>query len=181
MEKKGQTYLKMKAINWPKEFLPGTTDNFTSNEVIIKDLSTKDIWIFLEDASLWSSYYKNIVDVKMKNQKSFRLNGLTKFNYTILGLNLEAIMLEYIPPEKNNEGRISWYAFLDDDKDKRIDIVHCWLIENLDGGRVRILSQTSQKGIPAINFKNSHPNIIVNFNQDWIDNLVKIAFQYKKK
>ena len=52
MEKKGQTYSKMNAINWPKEFLPGTTDNFTSNEVIIKNLSTKDIWIYLEDTSL---------------------------------------------------------------------------------------------------------------------------------
>ena len=78
----------------------------------------------------------------MKNQKSFRLNGLSKFKYTILGLDLDAIMLEYIPPENNNEGRISWYAFLDDDKNKRIDIVHCWLIDNLHG-RVRILSQTS--------------------------------------
>ena len=99
MEKKGQTYSKMNAINWPKEFLPGTTDNFTSNEVIIKDLSTKDIWIFLEDASLWSSYYKNIVDVKMKNQKSFHLNGLSKFKYTILVLDLDTIMHEFIPPE----------------------------------------------------------------------------------
>ena len=99
MEKKGQTYSKMNAINWPKEFLPGTTDNFTSNEVIIKNLSTKDIWIFLEDSSLWSSYYKNIVDVKMKNQKSFRLNGLSKFKYTILVLDLDTIMHEFIPPE----------------------------------------------------------------------------------
>lgn len=181
MEKKGQTYDKMNTINWPKEFLPGTTDNFSSNEVIIKGLTTKEVFLFIEDASLWSTYNKNIVEVKMKNQKTTKLNGLSQFNYTILGIQLEASIIEYIPPEKNKEGRISWYAFSNEDKDKRIDIVHCWLIENLNGGRVRILTQESQKGIPAVNFANSHPNIIINFNQDWLDLLVKMALKYKKK
>ena len=29
-------------IYWPEEYLPGTTDNFVSNEVIVKDLKAED-------------------------------------------------------------------------------------------------------------------------------------------
>lgn len=180
MEKKGQTYSKMNAINWPKEFLPGKTDNFTSNEKIMKGLTSKEIFLFLEDTSLWSQYNKNIVDIKMVNQKTTKLNGLSQFHYNILGISLEASVIEYIPPEKNIEGRISWFAS-NNNKDNKIEFIHCWLVENLDGGRVRILTQESQKGQLAINFAQSHPNIIVNFNQDWIDSIEKMAFQFKKK
>lgn len=30
-------------INWPEQYLPGTTDNFASNEVIVKGLRTADV------------------------------------------------------------------------------------------------------------------------------------------
>jgi hypothetical protein len=37
--------------NWPKEYLPGTTDNFASNEVIVKDLTAADVFLTTSTAS----------------------------------------------------------------------------------------------------------------------------------
>lgn len=34
----------MNEIFWPEDNLPGTTDNFCSNEVIVAGLSTSDVW-----------------------------------------------------------------------------------------------------------------------------------------
>jgi len=47
------------AILWPDHFLPGTTDNFVSNEVIAKDVTSTQIWALLANISKWESYYKN--------------------------------------------------------------------------------------------------------------------------
>lgn len=31
-------------IKWPEGYLPGTTDNFTSNEIIAKVITAKDVF-----------------------------------------------------------------------------------------------------------------------------------------
>lgn len=36
--------MKQSAIIWPNDYLPGTTDNFASNEIIVAGLSAKEIW-----------------------------------------------------------------------------------------------------------------------------------------
>ena len=33
----------MNAINWPKEYLPGLTDNYVSNEVIVKGITVEAV------------------------------------------------------------------------------------------------------------------------------------------
>lgn len=33
----------MNAINWPKEYLPGLTDNYASNEVIVKGITVEEL------------------------------------------------------------------------------------------------------------------------------------------
>lgn len=40
------------AINWPERFIPGFTDNFCSNEVIVAGLTAQDIWPLLVTPSL---------------------------------------------------------------------------------------------------------------------------------
>ena len=54
-------------INWPHGYLPGYTDNFASNEVIVRNLTAKEVFDTLIDASLWESYYKNSSDVEFDN------------------------------------------------------------------------------------------------------------------
>ena len=38
---------KMESIRWPEDYLPGMTDNFASNEVIVEGLSVEDVWALL--------------------------------------------------------------------------------------------------------------------------------------
>lgn len=51
------------AIVWPTKFLPGTTDNFTSNETIAKGVSAQQVWGLLSNISQWESYYDNVSDI----------------------------------------------------------------------------------------------------------------------
>ncbi len=39
--------MKMNAIHWPEGFIPGLTDNFCSNEVIVTDLTPEAVWPLL--------------------------------------------------------------------------------------------------------------------------------------
>ncbi|MBR1730367.1 MAG: hypothetical protein IJ728_12690 [Selenomonadaceae bacterium] len=51
-------------INWPHEYLPGTTDNFASNEIIVKGITAQDVFENLIDTSIWTTYYKNASDIE---------------------------------------------------------------------------------------------------------------------
>lgn len=42
----------MNEILWPKKYLPGTTDNFVSNEKIIKDMTAEEVWKYLNNTSM---------------------------------------------------------------------------------------------------------------------------------
>jgi hypothetical protein len=44
----------MNEIFWPEDYIPGFTDNFVSNEVIVAGLRAMDVWWpFLSKAPLW--------------------------------------------------------------------------------------------------------------------------------
>ena len=180
MEKKGQSYEKMNAINWPKEYLPGTTDTFVSNEIIVKGISLKEVWPYLVDASKWPTYYSNSGDIKMYNQNTTVLAKDTKFHFSTFGFPIEAEVIEFVPPEDGKEARIAWHGWAECDAEKRLDVVHAWLIEDLEGGRCRILTQESQIGKPAVELHNSHPNTMINGHQDWLDGLAKVTLKNKK-
>ncbi len=69
------------AISWPQKFLPGTTDNFVSNETIAANLSASQIWPLLQDVSKWESYYNNVSDItppssgpKLKEGDTFKFS-----------------------------------------------------------------------------------------------------------
>ena len=49
--------MQQSAIVWPEGYLPGTTDNFASNEIIVSGLTAKQIWAQLDDTTLWPTYY----------------------------------------------------------------------------------------------------------------------------
>lgn len=51
----------MSDIIWPEGFVPGFTDNYCSNEVIVAGLSTKDIWPLLNTPALWPTDRKSVV------------------------------------------------------------------------------------------------------------------------
>lgn len=164
----------LNAIHWPENYLPGHTDNFVSNEVIVSNLSVQDIWPFLVNAHLWPSYYGNASDIDLNGAKRLELNLV--FFFKTFGFPVNAQVVEYAPPKDHQPARIAWHGWAGEpDSSDRLDVHHAWLIENLPYDRVRILTQETQIGRPAQELAHTKPNPMLNGHQDWLDGLVKIA------
>ncbi|KAH0356522.1 hypothetical protein KCU81_g753, partial [Aureobasidium melanogenum] len=169
-------------IIWPEKFLPGTTDNFVSNETIVKGLSAADIWKYLADITKWESYYWNCSEITPPESGPFLEKG-DKFSFSTFGFPpLPSEVYESVKPSKTEVGRIAWRAISDGDgdEDKAVDVYHAWVIEDLDHDRVRILTQESQIGKPAAELSTKKPNPMLNGHQDWLDGLVKAAREGKQ-
>lgn len=168
------------AIIWPLKYLPGTTDNFVSNEVVVKDLRASDVWKYLADITKWESYYSNCGQITPPASGPFLERG-DKFSFSTFGFPpLPSQVCESVAPSKKEVGRLAWRAKLDGDADSAVDVYHAWIIEDLDQDRVRILTQESQIGKPAADLATKKPNPMLNGHQDWLDGLVKAAREGKQ-
>ena len=163
------------AIVWPLKFSPGTTDNFVSNEVIAKDITAHQIWALLADISKWETYYDNVSDITPPSSGPHLQKGDT-FKFSTFGFPvLTCPVKESVPPSGRQAGRIAWSAKLDGDEDTYTEVYHAWLVEDLEGARVRILTQESQIGKPAAQLAEKKPNKMLLGHQDWLDGLVSAA------
>ncbi|MFF7335131.1 SRPBCC domain-containing protein [Streptomyces sp. NPDC008150] len=164
------------AITWPDAYLPGTGDNFVSNEVIVKDLAAADVWPLLVDTSVWESYYDNVADIAFPQGGGPELKAELDFSFGTFGFPpLDAHVVELRAPGDGTPGRLSWTAKQDGTPDERLNVLHAWLVEDLPGGRVRILTQESQFGKPAAELAARTPNPMLNGHQAWLDGLVSAA------
>ena len=163
-------------IKWPQQFLPGTTDNFVSNEVIVKDLTASQIWPLLATITSWESYYSNVSQITPPHSGTSLKKG-DKFSFSTFGFPpLQSEVYESVDPSDESGGkvgRLAWRAWLDGDEKSKVDVYHAWIVEDLEGGRVRILTQESQIGKPAAELAGKKPNPMLNGHQDWLDGLVK--------
>ena len=164
--------MKQSAIIWPNDYLPGTTDNFASNEIIVAGLSAKEIWAQLNDTTLWPNYYSNAEDIRFHD-------GSGPERFTTFGFPVEAQVTEYVLPVDGEAARIAWHGWVEGDASSRLDVIHAWLFEDLPGNRVRILTQESQKGVPAQELARTVPNPMINGHQEWIVGLANAAMQEK--
>lgn len=82
--------MKQSAIIWPNDYLPGTTDNFASNEIIVAGLSAKEIWAQLNDTTLWPNYYSNAEDIRFHDGSGPALSANARFRFTTFGFPVEA-------------------------------------------------------------------------------------------
>lgn len=164
----------LNSIDWPEGYLPGTTDNFVSNEVIVEGLSTKDVWPYLVQAKLWPTYYHNSSDINLNGADQLQ-KGLVFF-FKTFGFPVDAKVIELVEPINDQPARIAWHGWAGElNSNDRLDVYHAWLIENLPNNRVRILTQETQKGLPAKELANTIPNPMLNGHQAWLDGIVKIA------
>jgi hypothetical protein len=171
----------MSDIIWPEKYLPGTTDNYVSNEVIVKGLSSSDVWPLLSNATLWPTYYSNASKIGFDGGAGPELSLGARFRFTTFGLDVEAEVTEFVPPLAATPARIAWRAWVDGNEESALDVLHAWLIEDLPGGRVRVLTQESQIGKPAIGLARAKPNPMLNAHQDWLDGLVLTAVKQSQK
>lgn len=159
-------------INWPEEYLPGTTDNFASNEVIVKNLKAEDVWPYLTHATIWEKYYSNSSDAQYKEEGISELYPDAFFFFKTFGFPIDAQIVEFEAPYQGI-ARIAWHGWAEGDADHRLDVIHAWLLEELPGNRLRILTQESQIGKPAVEM--SGTNIMIDGHQSWLYGLVKAA------
>ncbi|HBF06741.1 MAG TPA: polyketide cyclase [Gammaproteobacteria bacterium] len=165
----------MNSIQWPEDYIPGLTDNFCSNEVIVQGLTAQNIWPFLCKPELWPTYYDNAQNINSPTELSLG----DQFYFETFGFPVECQCVERVPPTAENPGRIAWHGWTGEG-DRRLDVHHAWLIEDLSHNRVRILTQETQKGLPAIELASTKPNPMINGHQDWLEGLVKAAQLSKK-
>jgi hypothetical protein len=164
----------MSDIIWPKGFVPGFTDNYCSNEVIVAGLSAAEVWPLLAQPEQWPSYYENSANPRFYDDKGPELSNGVRFYFETFGFPVESQCVEYIAPIEGEAGRVAWHGWAGEGE-TRLDVHHAWLVEDLSGGRVRILTQETQVGEPAKELAKTVPNPMINGHQAWLDGLVAAA------
>lgn len=167
----------MSNILWPAAYLPGSTDNYVSNDIIVAGLSAAEVWPHLDDTLAWPTYYGNVSDIRFDDGSGPRLSQGARFRFTTFGFAVHAEVTEYQPPAPGVPARVAWHGWVEGDAATRLDVHHAWLFEDLPGGRVRILTQETQNGAPAREMALARPNPMLNAHQDWIDGLAATALR----
>lgn len=166
----------MSDIVWPKGYVPGFTENFCSNEVIVSGLSVADIWPLLNVPAMWPTYYANSSDIRFYDNKGPELEQGVRFFFKTFGFPVEAQVVEHVAPVLSQPARVAWHGWAGEEgTDERLDVHHAWLIEDLSGNRVRILTQETQKGKPAEALANDPSNPMINGHQAWLNGMVAAA------
>ena len=165
----------MSDILWPTGFVPGFTDNYCSNEVIVTGLSVADLWPLLNTPALWPTYYANSANPRFYAGKGPELEAGVRFYFETFGFPVEAQVVEHVPPVLGQPARVAWHGWAGSTSEDRLDVHHAWLLEDLSGARVRILTQETQVGKPAQALATAKPNPMINGHQDWLDGLVAAA------
>ncbi|MFJ5775645.1 SRPBCC domain-containing protein [Streptomyces sp. NPDC093094] len=167
------------AIDWPERFLPGTGDNFVSNEVIVKGVTAAGVWRHLTDTSTWESYYDCIAEVAFPEGGGPVLKDGLVFTFEPVGvlavLTQHARVVECRAPQEGVPGRLSWTAGQNGTPEQRLEVLHAWLVEDLPGGRVRVLTQETQIGPPAVELARQVPDPMLNRHQAWLTGLIDAA------
>ncbi len=167
----------MKSINWPTEYLPGTTDNFVSNEVITSGVTLEAVWENLVDTSKWESYYDNAANITLDDKEDTHLHFAEHFHFDTFGFPIDAQVMELVAPTDGKVARIAWHGRQEGDSETQFDVYHAFIIERLTDGRIRLLTQESQVDKPAADLAKQNPNPMLNGHQAWLDGLVKTARQ----
>lgn len=98
----------MHEIIWPEGYLPGFTENFVSNEVIVAGLGAADVWPLLSTAPQWPTYYANSANVRFHEDKGPELAEGVCFYFETFGFPVEAQCTEYVRPADGKPGRVAW-------------------------------------------------------------------------
>ncbi|MFC3533267.1 SRPBCC domain-containing protein [Vogesella facilis] len=167
----------MSDIIWPAGYVPGFTDNYCSNEVIVTGLDLQVLWSLLATPQRWPGYYANSANPRFYDGKGPQLAPGVRFYFETFGFPVEAEVVECVAPVPGQPARLAWHGWAGSTAEDRLDVHHAWLLEELAGGRIRILTQETQVGAPARALAQARPNPMINGHQDWLDGMVTAARQ----
>lgn len=165
----------MSDINWPDEYLPGCTDFFVSNETIVAGVGAVQTWPFLADTTHWPTVYAELGQILFHDGGGPELRMGTRFQFVVGGTLVQAEINEYVVPTDRKPGRLAWHGWVEKDGQKLLD-AHCgWLIDDLSGGRVRVLWQESLIGDLVKELAKQRPNPALTSHQDWVEGITAAA------
>lgn len=166
----------MNEILWPEGYLPGLTDNFASNEMIVTGLTLADVWPLLNTPTLWPGYYPNAANIRFYDHTGPELAEGVRFYFETFGFPVEARVVEHQAPATGRAARVAWYGWAGEEgSDDRLDVHHAWLLEALPHNRLRILTQETQRGKPARALAIAEPNPMINGHDQWLKGLISAA------
>ena len=145
---------------------------------IIGRLTVEDVWPYLSHIQDWDKDYENCSDAKYAVPGTIELSAGAKFSFNTFGFLVEADVTEFEAPN-NGVARIAWHGLSNAGRPDELNVVHAWLLENLPGDRVRILTQESQLGTPAAAMAGT--NTMIDGHQAWLNGLVDYTRKQLKK
>lgn len=168
----------MSTVTWPHRFLPGTTENFVSNEIFVPQLTAAHVWPNLIDPARWTSYYSNVDQITPPSSGPTLQNKGDRFSFATFGFPpLQAEVCESVAPTPNSPGRLAWRAWQEGDEETALEVYHAWIVEDMDWGVVRILTQEVQAGKPAAGLAGKKPNPMLLGHQEWVEGLAKYSIE----
>lgn len=165
----------MSDINWPGDYLPGTTDFYVANEAIVAGVDAIHTWPFLADTTRWPTAYAELGQIRFHDGSGPELRPGARFQFIVGGALVQAEVNEYVVPGEDTPGRLSWHGWVEDDGQKIVD-AHCgWLIEDLPGNRVRVVWKESLIGPAARQMAKAASNPAVASHQDWVEGIARAS------
>ncbi|TYC51082.1 SRPBCC domain-containing protein [Weissella muntiaci] len=162
-------------INWPSKYLPGTTDNFVSNEIIVSGTSVKEVWNNLVDTSKWGNYFNGVNNITVGNQGSTSFTHGVNFHFEKFGFPIDGQIMELIEPIDNKFAQIAWHGWQEVDGKISLEGYQVFTIDSYTDSLVRIITKESQLGEAAAEMSEQSPNPMLNGHQEWLDSLAQAS------
>lgn len=103
------------------------------------------------------AYYKNVGQITPLESGPF-LNKGDKFSFSTFGFPpLQSQLLESVASTATTPVRLAWRAWQDGDEDSALDVYRAWIMEYLEWGVVRILTQKSQSESRRLSWRQPSP------------------------
>ncbi|QDH13588.1 SRPBCC domain-containing protein [Formicincola oecophyllae] len=167
----------MPRIYWPAGFVPGFADNFASNEIVMKTMTADQAWPWLATPERWPGYFPSLSAIAFWRNDGPLLTEGVCFDFTVKvggkAYPMHNRILECVPPlpsDPTRPARLAWHSWRgEENTPERFEVHHIWLMQNLEGGRLSILTQETQIGRAAVELANTHPNAMVMMHQAWLE------------
>ncbi len=147
-------------IQWPERYLPGRSDVFAHNEIIIP-APAATIWNILLRAEEWPSWYPSAHSIHFVSHTGPDLRNRSRFRWNTFGLRITSKVLEFDP-----ERLIAWNAH-----GIGVDAYHVWLLTPLANGSTHVLTEETQNGWLAALGKRFMPNHLQRRHRVWLEQL----------
>jgi Polyketide cyclase / dehydrase and lipid transport len=151
-------------MRWPSGMEPGRALVHAHNE-IVTTASPEYVWDWLCRASAWPQWYRNCAWLNFPNGDGPDLKQNTQFVWKTFGATVRSTVVVFDPMRE-----IGWDAYA-----IGLRAFHGWLIEPLDQGGCRIVTEETQNG-PLVWIGRSYlRRALLREHQNWLESLSNVA------